>query len=160
MYIQPFSMEVDWPEIECLMEVSIMLDIWTYCIFILWGRFRSDHFQCVKKQTNTNQKKTKKTLHIEQSLIMHAGLVNFCVWFIFLMIFSMTSLVCSKIVMQYHSRQPNLRWRVNRSIKKMYFIILYILYTYLFFLSKCRKWNFYLFIWWYFLDWKWFMLLS
>ncbi len=31
--IQPFSMGVDWPEIVHLMEVSIMFNICTYCIF-------------------------------------------------------------------------------------------------------------------------------
>ena len=36
--IQPFTMEVDWPKIGCLMEVSIMFDICTYCIFTLYRR--------------------------------------------------------------------------------------------------------------------------
>ena len=38
MYIQPFSMEVDWPEIWHLMEVSTMFYNCTCCIFTLWGR--------------------------------------------------------------------------------------------------------------------------
>ena len=37
MYIQPFSIEVDWPEIWCLMKISTMFYICTYCIFTLWG---------------------------------------------------------------------------------------------------------------------------
>ena len=35
---QSFSMEVDQPEIGRLMEVSIMFDIGTYCVFTLYGR--------------------------------------------------------------------------------------------------------------------------
>ncbi len=34
VYIQPFSMEVDWPEIWCLMEVSAMFYICRYCILL------------------------------------------------------------------------------------------------------------------------------
>ena len=30
--IQPFTMGVDWAEIGCLIEVSIMFDICTYCV--------------------------------------------------------------------------------------------------------------------------------
>ncbi len=37
IYIQPFSMEVDWPEMVCLMEVSTKFYICTYCVFTLWG---------------------------------------------------------------------------------------------------------------------------
>ncbi len=37
--IQPSSMEVDWPEIGCLMEVSTMFYICTYCIFTLWAGY-------------------------------------------------------------------------------------------------------------------------
>ena len=37
MYIQSFSMEVDWPQIWYLMKVSNMLYICTYYIFTLWG---------------------------------------------------------------------------------------------------------------------------
>ena len=38
MYIQLFSMEVDCPEIWCLIEVSTMLQICTYYVFTLQGR--------------------------------------------------------------------------------------------------------------------------
>ncbi len=38
MYIQPFSMEVDWPEIWRWMEVSTMFNICIYCVFTLYGR--------------------------------------------------------------------------------------------------------------------------
>ena len=38
MYIQHFIMGVDWPEIGCLMEVSAMFYICTYCVFPWWGR--------------------------------------------------------------------------------------------------------------------------
>ncbi len=41
MYIQPFSMEVDWPEIWCIMEVSTTFSCCMYCIFTLWGRFHN-----------------------------------------------------------------------------------------------------------------------
>ncbi len=37
MYIQPFSMEVHWPKMCCLMEVCTMFYICTYCVFTLWG---------------------------------------------------------------------------------------------------------------------------
>ena len=37
MYIQPFSMEVDWPEILCSMEVSTVFYICRYCVFTLWA---------------------------------------------------------------------------------------------------------------------------
>ena len=37
MYIQSFSMEVDWWEIWCQMEVSTMFYICTCCILTLWG---------------------------------------------------------------------------------------------------------------------------
>ncbi len=36
--IQPFTMGVDWVEIECLMEVSLKFDICTYCIITLHRR--------------------------------------------------------------------------------------------------------------------------
>ena len=43
MYIQNsrqhFSIEVDWPEIWCLMAVSTMFHICTYCVFTLWDRY-------------------------------------------------------------------------------------------------------------------------
>ena len=32
--IQPFTIEIDWPEIGHLMEVSIMFDIYTYCVLL------------------------------------------------------------------------------------------------------------------------------
>ena len=38
MYIQPFSMEVDWGEIWHKMDVSTMFYICRYCVFTLWGR--------------------------------------------------------------------------------------------------------------------------
>ncbi len=38
MYIQTFSMEVDWPEICSVIEVSTMFYICTYCIFTLYGK--------------------------------------------------------------------------------------------------------------------------
>ncbi len=38
MYIQPFTMGVDWPEIRRLMEVSIMFNICTYWIFTWYRR--------------------------------------------------------------------------------------------------------------------------
>ena len=39
MHIQPFSMEVDWQEIWCLIEVSAMFYICTYCVLTLWGSY-------------------------------------------------------------------------------------------------------------------------
>ena len=36
--VQPFTMGVDWLKIGCLMEVSIMIDICTYCVFTLYDR--------------------------------------------------------------------------------------------------------------------------
>ncbi len=33
MSTQPVTMGVDWPEIWCLMEVFVMFDICTYCLF-------------------------------------------------------------------------------------------------------------------------------
>ena len=38
VYIQPFTTVVDWPEIVCLMEVSIMFNICRYCVFTWRGR--------------------------------------------------------------------------------------------------------------------------
>ncbi len=38
MDMQPFTTVVSWPEIGCLMEVSTMFDICTYCIFTWDGR--------------------------------------------------------------------------------------------------------------------------
>ena len=38
MYIQPFTMEVYQQKILHLMEVSVLLNIYTYCVFTLWGR--------------------------------------------------------------------------------------------------------------------------
>ncbi len=35
MSIQPFTMGVDWLQIGYLMEVSVMFDICTYCVFTL-----------------------------------------------------------------------------------------------------------------------------
>ncbi len=35
MSIQPFTMGVDWPEIGCLIEVSVMLDICAHTAFLL-----------------------------------------------------------------------------------------------------------------------------
>ena len=35
--IYPFIMRVDWPEIQLLMEISVMFDICTYCIFTSYG---------------------------------------------------------------------------------------------------------------------------
>ena len=48
MYIQPFSMEMDWPE----MEVSAMFHSCRYCIYTWYGRlnpsfFRAGHIYCV-----------------------------------------------------------------------------------------------------------------
>ncbi len=40
-YIQPFSMEVDLPEIWSLMEVSTMFYTCTYCVITLCTRFVS-----------------------------------------------------------------------------------------------------------------------
>ena len=36
--IQPFTMAVDWHGTGCLMEVSVMFDIWTYCVFTLYDK--------------------------------------------------------------------------------------------------------------------------
>ncbi len=41
MFMQPFCMKVVWVEIWCLIEVSIMFYICTYCFFTLWGRVSS-----------------------------------------------------------------------------------------------------------------------
>ncbi len=41
MYIQLFTIVVDWPEIGCLKEVSTMFHICSYCVFT-WGD-RSTH---------------------------------------------------------------------------------------------------------------------
>ena len=38
LYIQPFSMEVDWREIRHQMDVSNMFYICRHCVFTLWGR--------------------------------------------------------------------------------------------------------------------------
>ncbi len=38
MSILPFTVAVDWPESGCLMGVSIMFHIHTYCVFTLNGR--------------------------------------------------------------------------------------------------------------------------
>ena len=38
IYIQPFTTEVDWTEIGCLMEVSAMFYICRYCVFTWDGR--------------------------------------------------------------------------------------------------------------------------
>ncbi len=35
MSIQPFTLRVDWNEIGCLMEVSIMSDVFAYCVIHL-----------------------------------------------------------------------------------------------------------------------------
>ncbi len=40
MYLQPFSMEVDWWEICHQMDVSTMFYICRYCVFTLWGRYK------------------------------------------------------------------------------------------------------------------------
>ena len=57
MYIQPFSMEVDWPEIWCLMEVSTMFYICGYCFFTWWGRFNhtthNNNFLNINWERNT-----------------------------------------------------------------------------------------------------------
>ncbi len=47
MYIQPFNMEVDWPEIWCLMEVSTMFYIYRYCLFTLWGSIMDDWMKSI-----------------------------------------------------------------------------------------------------------------
>ncbi len=39
MFIQPFTMDMGWPEIGCLMEVSVMLNICTYCLFTWYSRY-------------------------------------------------------------------------------------------------------------------------
>ena len=39
MFIQSFSMEVDWPEISCLMEVSTMSYIFVDTAFLLRGQY-------------------------------------------------------------------------------------------------------------------------
>ncbi len=44
MYIHPFTTVVDWPEIECLMEVSTMFYICRYCIFTWDGRIPEFNF--------------------------------------------------------------------------------------------------------------------
>ena len=56
MYIQPFSMEVDWPEIWCLMEVSTVFYICTYCIFTLRG-------SVVQKKTTEKWQQMYGALH-------------------------------------------------------------------------------------------------
>ncbi len=38
MYIHPFTIVVNWPEIGGLMEVSTMFYICRYCVFTWWGR--------------------------------------------------------------------------------------------------------------------------
>ena len=53
MYIQSFSMEVDWPEIWCLMEVSTMFYICRCCVFTLWGRYAIVWYK--KKPTTTKK---------------------------------------------------------------------------------------------------------
>ncbi len=40
MYIQPFTTLVDWPEMGCLMEVSIMFRICRYCVFTWNSRYK------------------------------------------------------------------------------------------------------------------------
>ena len=50
--IHLFIMGVDWPEIRCLMEVSVMFDICKYCIFTLYGRLvclAKMHYKCISK---------------------------------------------------------------------------------------------------------------
>ncbi len=46
MYIQPFSMEVDWQEISHQMDVSTMFYICRCCVFTLWGRNAVSLFVC------------------------------------------------------------------------------------------------------------------
>ena len=41
MHIQPFSIEVDWTEMLCFMEVSTMFYICRYCVFTLCSRVNS-----------------------------------------------------------------------------------------------------------------------
>ncbi len=43
MSIQRFTMGVNWPEIGCLMEVSIMFDMCTYCVFTLQDSDNHSH---------------------------------------------------------------------------------------------------------------------
>ncbi len=38
MSIQPFTMIVNWPEIGSLMDISMMFDVCTYCVFTLYNR--------------------------------------------------------------------------------------------------------------------------
>ena len=46
MSIQPFALGMVWPEIGCLMEVPIMIDICTYCIFMLCGTIAEKSYSC------------------------------------------------------------------------------------------------------------------
>ena len=46
MYIQPFSMEVDWQEIWHQMDVSTTFYICRYCVFTLWGRSVMSGIDC------------------------------------------------------------------------------------------------------------------
>ncbi len=48
MYIQPFSMELDWREIWHQMDVSTMFYNCRYCIFTLWGRAQSSDFNPIQ----------------------------------------------------------------------------------------------------------------
>ncbi len=49
IYTQPFTIGVDWPKIVCLMEVSTLFCICTYCIFTRYGRI-IDSFQSPERQ--------------------------------------------------------------------------------------------------------------
>ncbi len=40
-----FTLGVNWPEIGCIKKVSIMFDICTYCLFILYSRMLKLWFQ-------------------------------------------------------------------------------------------------------------------
>ncbi len=51
MYMQPFTTNVDWPEIGCLMEVSTLLYICRYCVFTWDGRCQCSFKDCLKSLT-------------------------------------------------------------------------------------------------------------
>ncbi len=62
MYIQPFSMEVDWREIWHQMDVSTMFYICRYCVFTLWGRDMETTFGSPFKLASDNTKHKTSSL--------------------------------------------------------------------------------------------------
>ncbi len=81
MYIQPFSMEVDSPEIGCLMDVSTMFYICTYCVFTLWGRSVLINWveTCVQKTQHEVIKIFQALVYIFHSLVLPSSqLVSWC----------------------------------------------------------------------------------